>query len=92
MPEDIKDWESLSQKEKDLFALQMETFAGFTEHTDVEIGRLVDAIDQIGELDNTLFIYVMGDNGASGEGGLEGTFNELVHLNGILMQRQSIAC
>ena len=61
----------------------METFAGFTEHTDVEIGRLVDAIDQIGELDNTLFIYVMGDNGASGEGGLEGTFNELVHLNGI---------
>ena len=83
MPEDIKDWESLSQKEKDLLALQMETFAGFTEHTDVEIGRLVDAIDQIDELDNTLFIYVMGDNGASGEGGLEGTFNELVHLNGI---------
>ena len=83
MPEDIKDWESLSKEEKDLFALQMETFAGFTEHTDVEIGRLVDAIDQIDELDNTLFIYVMGDNGASGEGGLEGTFNELVHLNGI---------
>ena len=83
MPEDIKEWETLSDDEKKLFALQMETFAGFAEHTDVEIGRLVDAIDDMGELDNTLFIYVMGDNGSSAEGGLEGTFNELVHLNGI---------
>jgi len=83
MPEDIKDWESLSKDEKALFALQMETFAGFTEHTDMEVGRLVDAIDEIGVLDNTLFIYIMGDNGSSGEGGLEGTFNELIHLNGI---------
>jgi len=83
MPKDIKTWESLSEDEKTLFALQMETFAGFTEHTDVEVGRLVDAIDDIGELDNTLFIYIMGDNGSSAEGGLEGTYNELVHLNGI---------
>ena len=83
MPEDIKDWESLSDDEKRLFALQMETFAGFAEHTDVEVGRLVSAIEEIGELDNTLFIYIMGDNGSSAEGGLEGTFNELVHLNGI---------
>ena len=83
MPEDIKNWETLSEKEKNLFALQMETFAGFAEHTDVEVGRLVDAINEIGELENTLFIYIMGDNGSSAEGGLEGTFNELVHLNGI---------
>ncbi len=83
MPEDIKDWEKLSAKERELFALQMEAFAGFTEHTDLEIGRLVDAIDEIGVLDNTLFIYIMGDNGSSGEGGLTGTYNELVHLNGI---------
>jgi len=83
MPEDIEDWESLSVNEKALFAIQMETFAGFTEHTDVEVGRLVDAIDEIGALDNTLFIYIMGDNGSSAEGGLEGTFNELIHLNGI---------
>jgi arylsulfatase len=83
MPSDIKDWESLSSDEKRLFALQMETFAGFAEHTDVEVGRLVDAIDQVGELENTLFIYIMGDNGSSAEGGLEGTYNELVHLNGI---------
>lgn len=83
MPEDIKDWDTLSANEKKLFALQMETFAGFAEHTDVEVGRLVEAIDEIGKLENTLFIYIMGDNGSSAEGGLEGTFNELVHLNGI---------
>ena len=83
MPKDIKEWESLNEDEKRLFALQMETFAGFAEHTDVEVGRLVDAIDEIGVLDNTLFIYIMGDNGSSAEGGLEGTYNELVHLNGI---------
>jgi len=83
MPDDIKDWESLSDDEKQLFALQMETFAGFAEHTDNEVGRLVDAIDDVNALDNTLFVYIMGDNGSSAEGGLEGTFNELVHLNGI---------
>ncbi|QDV24194.1 arylsulfatase [Aureliella helgolandensis] len=83
MPTDIKDWEKLSDKERELFALQMEAFAGFTEHTDNQVGRLVEAIDDIGALDNTLFIYIMGDNGSSGEGGLEGTYNELVHLNGI---------
>ena len=83
MPSDIKDWEALSDNEKKLFALQMETFAGFAEHTDNEVGRLVDAIDEVGELENTLFIYIMGDNGSSAEGGLEGTYNELVHLNGI---------
>ncbi|WP_298534599.1 arylsulfatase [uncultured Algibacter sp.] len=83
MPSDIKDWESLSTDEKALFALQMETFAGFAEHTDNEVGRLVNAIDEVGELDNTLFVYIMGDNGSSAEGGLEGTYNELIHLNGI---------
>ena len=83
MPDSIEDWETLSDNEKALYALQMEAFAGFMEHTDVEIGRMVDAIDEIGVLDNTLFIYIMGDNGSSGEGGLTGTYNELVHLNGI---------
>ena len=83
MPEDVKEWESLSDDERALFALQMEAFAGFTSHTDNEVGRLVDAIDEVGQLDNTLFIYIMGDNGSSGEGGLSGTYNELIHLNGI---------
>jgi len=82
-PENIKDWEQLTENEKKLFAIQMEAFAAFTEHTDNEVGRLVDAIGEIGELDNTLFIYIMGDNGSSAEGGLSGTYNELIHLNGI---------
>ena len=82
-PKDIKDWEQLAENEKKLFALQMETFAAFTEHTDHEVGRLVDAIDKIGELDNTLFIYIMGDNGSSAEGALVGTYNELIVLNGL---------
>ena len=82
-PEEIKEWDALNEKEHQLFEVQMETFAGFMEHTDVEIGRLVDAIDDIGELDNTLFVYIMGDNGSSAEGGLIGTFNEMLSLNGI---------
>jgi arylsulfatase len=82
-PDDIKDWNQLSKKEQRLFAVQMETFAGFMEHTDYEIGRMIDAIDEIGELDDTLFIYIMGDNGSSGEGGLVGTYNELINLNGL---------
>jgi arylsulfatase len=83
-PQSIKEWDQLSENEQKLFAIQMEAFAGFTEHTDNEVGRMVDAIDEIGVLDNTLFIYIMGDNGSSGEGGLDGTFNELIHLNGNL--------
>ena len=82
-PDEIKDWDDLTEQENQLFQVQMETFAGFMEHTDVEIGRLVDAIEGIGELDNTLFVYIMGDNGSSAEGGLIGTFNELLSLNGI---------
>ena len=82
-PESLKDWDQLTENEKKLFAIQMEAFAAFTEHTDNEVGRLVNAIDEIGVLDNTLFIYIMGDNGSSAEGGLEGTYNELIHLNGI---------
>jgi arylsulfatase len=82
-PEDIADWDQLSANEKRLFALQMETFAGFMEHTDNEVGRLEQAINDIGVLDNTLFIYIMGDNGSSAEGGLEGTYNEMIKLNGL---------
>ena len=82
-PDEIKDWDELTEQEQQLFEVQMETFSGFMEHTDVEIGRLVDAIDDLGELDNTLFVYIMGDNGSSAEGGLIGTFNEMLSLNGI---------
>ncbi|MGV7654324.1 sulfatase-like hydrolase/transferase, partial [Mycobacterium kansasii] len=65
-----------------LFARQAENFADFLEHTDYEVGRVVDAIDKIGELDNTIVIYIIGDNGSSGEGSLIGTPNELMSLNG----------
>jgi arylsulfatase A-like enzyme len=82
-PEDLPDWDDLTENEKKLFAVQMEAFAGFTGHTDHEVGRLVAAIDEMGILDNTLFIYIMGDNGSSAEGGLIGTYNEIIPLNGV---------
>lgn len=82
-PADIKDWDKLSSDEKRLFARQMETYAGFGEHTDYEIGRLHDAITDLGELDNTIFIYIVGDNGASAEGTMNGLFNEMTYFNGV---------
>ena len=81
MPNDIPAWDSLSDDERKLYARQMEVFAAFAEHTDHEVGRLYDAIEAQGEADNTLFIYIFGDNGSSAEGGLQGTFNEMIVLN-----------
>ena len=83
-PNEIPAWDSMSADQKRLFERQMETFAGFAEHTDHEIGRLVAQLEDIGELDNTLFFYIVGDNGASAEGGPEGTYNEMMALNGIV--------
>ncbi len=74
----------MSAEQKRLFERQMETFAGFAEHTDDEVGRLVAQLETIGELDNTLFFYIVGDNGSSAEGGPEGTYNEMMALNGIV--------
>ena len=82
-PKEIAAWDSFSEDQRRVMARQMETYAGFASHTDHEIGRLVDAIGAMGELDNTLFIYIAGDNGASAEGGPEGSFNELLNLNGV---------
>jgi arylsulfatase A-like enzyme len=82
-PTDIKDWSTLSGDEKKMFAHQMETYAGFGEHTDHEIGRLYDAIADLGVLDNTIFIYIVGDNGASAEGTMNGLFNEMTYFNGV---------
>ena len=79
---DIKDWDSLSADEKKLFTTQMETYAGFAEHTDNEIGRLYQAVEDTGQADNTLFIYIVGDNGASAEGQMNGCFNEMSFFNG----------
>lgn len=82
-PEDIKDWDQLSDDEHRLFARQAEVFAGFLEQTDHEVGRLVEAIDDIGEMDNTLFIYIAGDNGTSAEGGFVGMYNEMTYFNNV---------
>lgn len=82
-PADLPNWDTLSPKAKQLFARQMEAYAGFAEYTDYEIGRLIDALKEMGKLDNTLVFYIVGDNGASAEGGLNGAFNELVGLNGM---------
>ena len=82
-PEAIKDWDALTADEKRLFERQMEIFAGFAEHTDHEVGRLVDALEARGELENTVFIYIVGDNGSSAEGGMIGMFNENTYFNGV---------
>ena len=79
---DIKDWATLSANEKRLFARQMEIYAGFAEHTDNEIGRLYSAVEETGQLDNTLFVYIVGDNGASAEGQMNGAYNEMSFFNG----------
>jgi len=83
-PKEIPAWDDQTPEQKKLFARQMEVFAGFAEHTDHEVGRLVQALDEMGELDNTLFLYIVGDNGSSAEGGPLGTFNEMMGLNGVL--------
>lgn len=81
-PAAIKDWSALSPDEQKLFARQMEVFAGFGEYADTEIGRLVQAVDDLGQLGNTLVFYIVGDNGASAEGGMNGLFNEMTYFNG----------
>ncbi|HXC51092.1 MAG TPA: arylsulfatase [Candidatus Limnocylindrales bacterium] len=82
-PPGIKDWDTLNADEKKLFTRQMETFAGFAEYADTEAGRLVDAIKETGEYDNTLIVYIVGDNGTSAEGGMDGVFNEYTYFNGV---------
>lgn len=82
-PSDIKDWDALSANEKKIFTRQMETFAGFAAHTDHEIGRLLSAIEDLGEMDNTLIFYIAGDNGSSAEGQMNGMYNEMTYFNGI---------
>lgn len=83
-PKDIVAWDTLPAEHRRLFARQAEVFAGFLEQTDHEIGRLVQALEDIDELDNTLFIYIAGDNGTSAEGGFVGMYNEMTYFNGVV--------
>ena len=79
--EGLPAWESLNVEQKQLFAYMMEIYAGYLEQTDYNVGRLLDAIDQLGQLDNTLVIYIVGDNGASPEGMIQGSLNEIANIN-----------
>ena len=81
-PGEIPAWEDMPDEMKPVLARQMEVFAGFLEHTDHHIGRLVDALEDVGVLEDTLVYYVIGDNGASAEGTVNGTFNETFIFNG----------
>ena len=83
-PNEIPSWDSQTPAQKKIEARQMETYAGFGEHTDEQVGRLVQGLEQMGVMDNTLFLYIVGDNGASAEGGPEGAYNEMMALNGII--------
>lgn len=89
-PGAIRDWDTLTRDEKRLFARQMEVFAGYAEYADAEIGRLIRAIEEQGQLDNTLIIYIVGDNGASAEGGMNGLFNEMTYVNGVQEKTEDI--
>jgi arylsulfatase A-like enzyme len=83
-PDSIPSWASRSADEKRLYARMQEVFAGFLEHVDVQIGKVVDAIEQMGLRDDTLIIYVVGDNGPSAEGSLTGTLNGMKSQLGLL--------
>jgi arylsulfatase len=78
-------WDSLNDAEKELYARQMEVIAGYQENADWNVGRLLDSIEELGDLENTLIFYIWGDNGASMEGTLTGSFNEMTFLNGIVL-------
>jgi len=82
-PEAIKDWDKLSADEKKLFARQMEVFAGYAEYADHEVGRLLKSIEATGQMENTLVFYILGDNGASAEGGVNGAVNEMSYFNAV---------
>jgi arylsulfatase len=81
-PSEIPAWDDMPDELKPVLARQMEVYAGFFEHTDHHIGRLVDALDDVGALEDTLVFYIVGDNGASAEGTLNGSFNENIIFNG----------
>src|SRR5438067_1153405 len=89
-PNEIAKWDSLSLLEKKLFERQAEVFAGYAAYTDNEIGRVIQAVEDLGKLDNTLIIYICGDNGTSPEGTLYGAFNQLTAYNGILKAPEAL--
>ena len=82
-PAGLPAWDSLNADQKRLYARMMETFAGYGAHVDYEMGRVLDAVAKLPDADNTLIIYIIGDNGSSAEGGIEGSVNENAFFNGV---------
>jgi arylsulfatase A-like enzyme len=80
--EEIPAWDEMPAELKPVLRRQMEVYAGFLEFTDHHVGRLLDALEDLGVLENTLVYYIIGDNGASAEGTLNGTYNEMINFNG----------
>ncbi len=76
-------WDDVPEKLKAFYARQMEVYSGYSENADYNVGRVIDAIEELGELDNTLILWIWGDNGASMEGSTTGSFNELTMQNGV---------
>jgi arylsulfatase len=79
---EIPAWDEMPEEIKPVLERQMEVYAGFLEHTDYHVGRLIDTLEQLHVLDDTLIFYIVGDNGASAEGTLQGAFNEMANFNG----------
>ena len=80
--EGLPEWDSLQPGQKKIYARMMEVFAGFSAHVDHHMGRIIDAVKELPNADNTIFLYIVGDNGSSAEGGLEGSINENLFFNG----------
>src|SRR6267378_2186381 len=89
-PDSLSKWDTLNADEKKLFIRQAEVFAAFVAYTDHEIGRVIQQVEDMGKLDNTLIIYISGDNGTSAEGTEEGTFNQMTAYNGILTLPEAV--
>ena len=89
-PDVLPKWDSLSLIQKKLYAHEAEVFAAYVAYTDHEIGRVIQQVKEMGKLDNTLIIYISGDNGTSAEGTLEGTFNQMTAYNGILKLPEAV--
>jgi arylsulfatase len=82
-PPAIPSWDEMDEALKPVLERQMEIYAGFLEHTDYHVGRLIDTLETVGALENTLIYYIIGDNGASAEGTVNGAFNEMANFNGM---------
>jgi arylsulfatase len=83
-PDDLPKWDSLGPVKKKIVIREADVFAAYTAYVDYEIGRVIQAVEDMGKLDNTLIIYIVGDNGTSSEGSMMGTPNFMTVANGVL--------